>query len=85
VSPETRFEKLTIIQAYSPTNEAIDEAKDDFYNQPQETKARCKRHDMILVIGDLNAKVGNDKTSREDIMGKHGVGSMNDNGERLCE
>ena len=38
-----------------------------------------------MVIGDLNAKVGNNNTNREEVMGKFGVGVMNDNGERLCD
>ena len=36
-------------------------------------------------MGDLNAKVGNDNKSREEVMGNHGVGHINDNGERLCD
>ena len=36
-------------------------------------------------MGDLNAKVGNNNTNREEVMGKFGVGVMNDNGERLCD
>jgi len=39
---------------------------------------------MIVMIGDLNAKLGNNNTSREGFMGKFGIGVMNDNRERLC-
>ena len=42
-------------------------------------------HDLLLVIGDLSAKVGNDNTSCEQVMGKQGCGSMNDKGERLSD
>ena len=59
--------------------------KDEFHNRLQDTILKCSKHDMILVIGDVNAHVGSDNTSREDIVGKHGVGNMNDNGERLCD
>ena len=38
---------------------------------------------MIVVMGDLNAKVGNNNTNREELMGKFGVGIMNASGERL--
>ena len=37
---------------------------------------------MIVVMRDLNAKVGN---NREEVMGKFGVGIMKENGERLCD
>ena len=36
-------------------------------------------------MGDLNAKVGDDNKDVEGIMGKHGLGNINDNGERLCD
>ena len=45
----------------------------------------ANRNDVILVKGDLNAKVGNSNTNREEVMGKFGVGVVNDNGERLCD
>ena len=36
-------------------------------------------------MGNLNAKVGEDNKDMEGIMGKHGLGDINDNGERLCD
>ena len=74
-----------VIQAHAPTNEAIDEEKDEFYSQLQDSISSCSRHDMIIVMGDLNAKVGSSNTHRGKVMGKFGVGIMNDNGERLCD
>ena len=41
------------------------------------------KHDILLVMGDLNAKVGEDNDGHENIIGSHGVGERNDNGERL--
>jgi len=45
----------------------------------------ANRNDMIVVMGDLNANVGNNNTNRGEVMGKFGVGVVNDNGERLCD
>ena len=42
-------------------------------------------HDMLIVMGDKNAKVGNNNWAYESVMGKHGLGQRNDNGERLCD
>ena len=81
----SKYKKLTVIQTYAPTNDATDEEKDEFYNQLQYSVSSCNSHDMIVVMGDLNAKVGSNNTNREDIMGKFGVGVINDNGERLCD
>ena len=43
-----------VIQAYAPTNNAMDAEKDEFYNKLQDSVASCSSHDMIVVIGDLN-------------------------------
>ena len=73
-----------VIQAYASTNNAMDEEKDKFYNQLQDSVASCSSHDMIVVMGDLNIKVGSNNINREEVMGKFGVKVMNDNGERIC-
>ena len=38
---------------------------------------------MLLVMGDVNAKVESDNTGREREMGSQGCGTINNNGERL--
>ena len=43
------------------------------------------KHDILLVMGDLNAKVGEDNEGYENIIGSHGVGERNANGERLID
>ena len=40
---------------------------------------------MLVVTGDMNAKVGDNNHNYERVMGKHGLGQRNNNGERLCE
>ena len=75
----------TIIQCYSPTNDSDDEKKDEFYDQLQAEIEETPRHDIKILIGDFNAKVGSDNSSFEQTMGKEGCGIMNENGERLIE
>ena len=77
--------KITIIQCYAPTNTAQEEEKEDFYNSLQALLDRTPRRDMKIVMGDLNAKVGDDNTGRELIMGRHGVGTCNENGELFTD
>ena len=76
---------ITVINAYAPTNLATPEVKDEFYEQLQSVLNKIPRRDIKVLLGDLNAKVGNDNAGREDIMGKHGLGVQNDNGERFVE
>ena len=78
----SKYKRLTVIQTYAPTNDALNEEKDEFYNQLQDTISSCNKHDMIVLMGDLNAKTGSNNANREEVMGKFGAGVMNDNGER---
>ena len=74
---------MNIIQVYAPTNDAADEDKDNFYDQLQSVMDKLPTKDVNIVMGDFNAKVGADNTNYEDIMGKHGLGEINENGERF--
>ncbi|XP_025078691.1 craniofacial development protein 2-like [Pomacea canaliculata] len=80
-----RHGNMTLIQCYAPTNDGDDEAKDTFYDQLQAEVSAAPNHDLLIVMGDMNAKVGNDNTHVERTMGRHGCGCMNENGERLVE
>ncbi|KAJ8412738.1 hypothetical protein AAFF_G00116890 [Aldrovandia affinis] len=48
--------KLTIIQCYAPTNEAEREDKDDWYEELQRIVSKVPQHDVLLIMGDMNAK-----------------------------
>ena len=77
---------ITIIEAYAPTEGDSDEEKDKFYNNLQHLIDKTPRHDLILLLGDFNAKVGNNFGVWGKILGKHGIqGDENDNGTRLLE
>ncbi|KAG7307745.1 hypothetical protein JYU34_006321 [Plutella xylostella] len=82
---KTRARNVSIIQCYAPTEDTECEKKDHFYLQLDEILREIKRKDIVVLMGDLNAKVGSQNSSLEMIMGKHGVGTMNDNGERFIE
>lgn len=72
------------IQCYAPTNNTDDKLKNNFYNQLQHLLQARKEKD-ILLMGDMNAKVGNNNSGYELVMGKQGIGSMNENGERFAD
>ena len=75
----------SIIMCYAPTNDGDEEIKDMFYEQLQAELEDTPRHDLKIVMGDMNAKVGNDNANYNRAMGKEGYGVMNENGERLLE
>ena len=76
---------INIIQCYAPTNDAEDEKKEEFYDQLQSVVNNQGDRDVTILMGDLNAKIGADNTGYEQVMGKHGLGRMNENGEQFAE
>ncbi|GFN95634.1 endonuclease-reverse transcriptase [Plakobranchus ocellatus] len=74
---------LNIIQVYAPTANSNDEDLDKFYNDLDTAKTQCKSQDLLIIMGDFNAKVGTEKV--DYIVGKHGLGIRNERGEKLIE
>ncbi|VDP45388.1 unnamed protein product [Schistosoma curassoni] len=68
---KTKKDEITmnIIQWYAPTDDSNDEIKDQFYERLQSIIEECLRNDLIILMGDLNSKVGINNTGYEDIMG----------------
>lgn len=73
----------TIVSAYAPTLQADEPTKDAFYHQLDTTINNTPREDKLIILGDFNARVGTDYTLWPEVLGKHGVGKMNDNGRLL--
>ena len=76
----SRHIKLTIIHIYAPTEEADEQVKDEFYLRLQDAVDNSNKHDMLIITGDMNAKVGDQNEDFERVMGKHGLGIRNNNG-----
>jgi len=55
----------------------------DFYEQLNGVISGAPSYDMKIVMGDFNAKIGEDNEGYEDVMGRQALGRINDNGERL--
>lgn len=82
---KTRSRNLTFIQAYAPTLQATDEEKTSFYEELSSTFRRVNKSDIKILMGDFNAKVGDNNYNWEAVMGNHGIGQMNANGELLAD
>ena len=72
----------TIVQVYAPTSTASDETMEDFYGQLQDALDKIPSKDMLIVMGDWNAKIGKN-LSKSKIIGKHGLGERNERGDSL--
>ncbi|VDP42490.1 unnamed protein product [Schistosoma margrebowiei] len=75
---------MDVIQCYAPTNDYNKDNKDQFYDRLQSVIEKCPTKDLTILMGDFNTKVGTDNTGYEDIMGRHGLGQKNENGERFA-
>ena len=69
---------LSNIQVNAPTSDCSNEKIDEFYKQLESVKKQSKSQDIVIVIGDLNAKAG--KQRFQDKVGLHGLGEKNEGG-----
>lgn len=75
---------VSIVQCYAPTSVLEDEEKDDFYQELNNSLINIRKGDIIILIGDLNIKIGNND-GYENIMGQHNIGTRNFSGELFIE
>ena len=77
--------QLNIIQCYAPTNDKDEGTKEDFYNKRQTVLENKKEKDVTILMRDFNAKIGSNNRGYEEIMGTHGIGELNENGEMFAD
>lgn len=75
--------KLSLIQVYAPTEAAIEADIEKFYTDLH--KAIEQTHKMYIIMGDLNAKIGQAKPEEYPIMKTNGYGFRNHRGQRLID
>ncbi|XP_068717545.1 craniofacial development protein 2-like [Montipora capricornis] len=78
--PLSKIRYLTVVSAYAPTLTSPDETKEQFYDQFDQVIRSTPPSDKLIIFGDFNARVGKGHNSWEGILGRHGVGKINDNG-----
>ncbi|CAF1396827.1 unnamed protein product [Adineta steineri] len=74
---------ITLIQEYAPTTEAEEDEIEQFYADLQQLLDAAPKKDVIVIMGDWNAKVGSTTTS--GITGNFGLGVRNEAGDRLVD
>ncbi|XP_008482566.1 craniofacial development protein 2-like [Diaphorina citri] len=74
---------INVIQVYAPTVDKPDEDVEAFYDDIKTVLKTTKRHDITIILGDFNAKVGN--IIVDGCTGAFGLGIRNERGDRLIE
>lgn len=76
---------ITFINAHAPTEDSEECDKDSFYENLEKLYDHAPRHDVKIVLGDFNAKIGKEKAFRPTI-GKESLHEeSNNNGTRLID
>ena len=77
---------INILEAYAPTSTSSETALETFYDQLDRAMSICKAYEMKIVMGNVNAKIGEGRQNQT--VGPYGHGSQNEHGDTLvgwCE
>lgn len=72
-----------MIKVYAPTTESMEEETHQFYDELNSVKHQCKDHEIIMIMGYLNAKKGRERVGAS--VGSRVHGDRNDNGDVWIE
>ena len=73
----------TFLSVYAPTMTNTEEVKEEFHSNLRETIRLVPSNDRLILVGDFNGKVDSDTEKWRGVLGSHGVGKCNANGELL--
>ncbi|MCP4648245.1 MAG: hypothetical protein GY852_11035, partial [bacterium] len=75
----------TILAVYAPCEENQEEAS-EFYDELQSVMNTINKRDVLLLLGDMNARIGIDNDGIETVMGAQALREKrNANGDKLVE
>ena len=75
---------ISVIQVYAPTSEANENEIEDFYEKLDAAKTLCKSQEVVIVMGDFNAKIGEGAEVHCEV-GQFGLGDRNSRGDMLAD
>ena len=81
---------MSVVSVYAPANPSNStsdaaSASEAFYDQLQSTLPCVPSSDLLVILGDFNARVGSNNSSWSSVIGPHGIGECNVNGVRLLD
>ncbi len=77
--------KISIIQTYAPQQGRSLREKEQFYETLQEMTETIRHHENVIVMGDMNGHVGQNRDGVEHVIGEFSIGERNQEGERIID
>ncbi|KAK7865974.1 hypothetical protein R5R35_009402 [Gryllus longicercus] len=74
---------INFISCYAPTLNAEANIKEDFYKNLDTVLNSIPKSESIFLLGDFNARVGQNFEAWNGVIGRHSIGKQNENGEML--
>jgi exonuclease III len=65
-----KYNNITLINAYAPTEDKTEETKEQFYDDLQSMVDMVPKNDLIIILGDVYPKLGKEPAYQK-IIGKH--------------
>ena len=83
--PLDKKKYATIFSVYAPTMTNPEETKAKFYEDLTNAISEVPGSDKLFILGDFNARVGQDHQAWPGVLGNQGIGKCNTNGLLLLE
>ena len=75
------------ISTYAPAlevSEKDENIREEFYGAINNTGNGISRRNMLIIVGDMNAKIGTGHHDYPECIGRYGKGKMNSNGKQFA-
>ena len=74
---------INVFQLHAPTEHSTEEELENFFEKLTKAREQCKEHEINIIMGDINAKVGRGR--QDNTVGKYGLGRRSERGEKWIE
>ena len=85
ISLQLKRGRMHIFQVYAPQQGLTNQIKEQFYEELESEIELLPDNENIIIMGDLNGRVGLDRTNVGNVIGPFGEATRNDDGERLID
>lgn len=75
---KAKYRNISLINVYAPTEDADIEAKNNFRDTVEALLRDVNRSDLVMLMEDLNPRVGGKNADYREIADKHSLGPRND-------